>query len=105
VILRYNNATSYALAVSLLAERIAAEGSRTLVSALPWPRETRPLSRSETQELQRRLTALGHDTQGVDGIVGPDTRSAVRAFQSSRGMVPDGYVSARLLEAVRGAGG
>jgi len=104
-ILRYNNATSYALAVALLAERIAAEGERTLVSALPWPRGMRPLSRSETKELQRRLTALGHDTGGVDGIVGPDTRAAVRAFQSAAGLTPDGHVSARLLDAVRRTGG
>ena len=105
VILRYNTATSYALAVSLLAERIAAEGERTLVSALPWPRDMRPLSRDEKVELQRRLTALGHDTGGVDGIVGPDTRAAVRAFQQAAGLTPDGHVSARLLEAVRRAGG
>jgi len=105
VILRYNNATSYALAVALLAERIAAEGPVTLVSALPWPRGARPLSRGETEELQRRLSALGHDTGGVDGIVGPDTRDAVRAFQAANGLTPDGYVSTPLLEAVRRAGG
>ena len=105
VILRYNNATSYALAVSLLADRIAADGARSLVSALPWPRGMRPLSRGEKVELQRRLTALGHDTGGVDGIVGPDTRRAVRAFQQAAGLTPDGHVSARLLAAVRRAGG
>ncbi len=62
------------------------------------------LSRSETQELQRRLTDLGYDTQGVDGIVGPNSRAAVRQFQASQGMTPDGYVSVALLEAVRAAG-
>jgi membrane-bound lytic murein transglycosylase B len=62
------------------------------------------LSRSETQELQRRLTGLGYDTQGVDGIVGPNSRAAVRRFQTAQGMTPDGYVSVALLEAVRAAG-
>lgn len=101
VIKRYNNATSYALAVAHLAKRMTG-GPRI---QMPWPRDDRMLSRSEKQELQRRLTALGYDTNGVDGIIGPDSRAAVRAFQQARGMVPDGYVSARILSAVRAAGG
>ena len=100
VIKRYNNATSYALAVSQLAQRI--EGGPAIQA--DWPRGDRMLSRSETQELQRRLTSLGYDTQGVDGIVGPDSRAAVRRFQTDRGLTPDGYVSASLLQAVRAAG-
>ena len=101
VIKRYNNATSYALAVAHLAERIA--GAAPYVAA--WPRGDKMLSRTEKQELQERLTALGYDTRGVDGIIGPNSRSAVRAFQQARGMVPDGYVSSALLDAVRAAGG
>ncbi|MEM6487942.1 MAG: lytic murein transglycosylase [Pseudomonadota bacterium] len=97
VIKRYNNATSYALAVSHLADRI--EGAPPFQA--PWPRDDRALSRDETREVQRLLTARGYDTQGVDGIVGPQTRAAVRAFQSATGKVPDGYVSDRLLDALR----
>ncbi len=100
VIKRYNNATSYALAVSQLAKRIS--GGAGIVG--DWPRGDRMLSHTEAQELQRRLTALGYDTQGVDGIVGPNSRAAVRRFQATRGMTPDGYVSASLLQAVRSAG-
>ncbi len=101
VIKRYNNATSYALAVTYLGERIA---GRSGIQG-GWPTGDRPLSRSEKQELQGRLTALGFDTQGVDGIIGPNSRTAVRQFQVARGLVPDGYVSAGLLQAVRAAGG
>ena len=36
---------------------------------------------AEVQEIQRRLTALGFDTDGTDGRVGRDTMKAVRAFQ------------------------
>ncbi|HKK36261.1 MAG TPA: lytic murein transglycosylase [Paracoccaceae bacterium] len=100
-ILRYNNATSYGLAVSLLASRIA--GAGPLIG--DWPRGDRPLSRAETEEMQRRLTALGHDTGGTDGIVGPMTRAAIRGFQDARGLTPDGYASAELLERLRAAGG
>jgi membrane-bound lytic murein transglycosylase B len=103
VIRRYNNATSYALAVALLAEEI--DGRRGASRGLGWPRGERPLSRSETEALQRALTGLGFDTGGADGIVGPNTRAAVRAFQEARGLTPDGYVTAALLEAVRAAGG
>ncbi|MEM8596170.1 MAG: lytic murein transglycosylase [Pseudomonadota bacterium] len=97
VIKRYNNATSYALAVAHLAERL--DGGGPFVAS--WPRDDRALSRNETEELQRLLTARGFDTDGVDGIVGPNTRGAVRAWQAANGRVPDGYVSGTLLESLR----
>ncbi len=100
VIKRYNNATSYALAVAHLGERIS--GGAPFVQS--WPRTDRALSRTEKQELQRRLTSLGFDTDGIDGIIGPNSRAAVRRFQTASGLTPDGYVSASLLEAVRAAG-
>ena len=101
VIKRYNNSTSYALAVAKLADRI--KGGPGIKAA--WPRGDRPLSRTEKKDLQQRLTALGYDTQGVDGIIGPNSRKAVRGFQQANGLLPDGYVSASLLEAVHRAGG
>ncbi|MEM9099545.1 MAG: lytic murein transglycosylase [Pseudomonadota bacterium] len=100
VIKRYNNATSYALAVAHLADRIGGDGP----FLADWPRADRALSRGEKEELQRRLTALGYDTQGADGIIGPNSRAAVRAFQRANGLIPDGYVSGTLLDRVRGAG-
>lgn len=102
VIKRYNNATSYALAVALLGERIAGRPGRITA---PWPRDDRPLSRSEAIDLQTRLTGLGHDTKGTDGIIGPNTRNAVRGFQVAAGVLPDGYVSTALLARVRQAAG
>jgi len=105
VIKRYNNATSYALAVALLAGQIDDSISFGARVAMDWPRADRPLTRDETEELQRRLTALGYPTDGIDGIVGPNTRGAIRGFQADKEMVPDGYLSAALLARVRGAGG
>ncbi|MEM7544103.1 MAG: lytic murein transglycosylase [Pseudomonadota bacterium] len=101
VIKRYNNATSYAMAVGHLGDRIAGKGA----FQASWPRGDRPLSRSEKQDMQRRLTQLGFDTQGVDGIIGPNSVKAIRGFQSSRGMVPDGYASSGLYDALRAASG
>ncbi len=101
VIKRYNNATSYALAVGHLADRIAGGGPFRGA----WPRGDRPLSRTEKEEMQTRLTRLGFDTRGADGVVGPDTRAAIRAWQTARGQPADGYDSAALLEALRREGG
>ena len=101
VIKRYNNATSYALAVGHLGDRIM--GGPPIRAS--WPRADKPLSRSQKAELQERLTRLGYDTRGADGIIGPNTQEAIRAFQRARGMIPDGYESLALLEAVRAAGG
>ncbi|MHA6963597.1 murein transglycosylase [Zobellella denitrificans] len=97
VIRRYNNATSYAMAVGHLGDKLAGGGEfRT-----PWPRHERALSRVEKEELQRRLTARGFDTRGADGVIGPNTISAIRAFQQSRGQVADGYASESLLKQLR----
>lgn len=41
-------------------------------------------------DLQRRLAALGFAPGPIDGIYGPQTTSAVRAFQHSRGIAADG---------------
>lgn len=97
VIRRYNNATSYALAIGHLADRIA--GGGPIVAS--WPRGERALSRAEKEEMQTLLTRLGHDTEGTDGIVGPNTRSAIRAYQAARGLPADGFESAALLQRLR----
>ena len=88
---------SYALAVSHLADRIRDKGE----IHSPWPRGDRPLRGEEIRDLQRMLSEIGFDSNGVDGILGPNTRDAVRDFQESEGRIPDGYVSAELIESVR----
>jgi len=101
---RYNNATSYALAVAMLAGELDPSANHGLSRTMTWPRNDRPLSRDETIELQERLTGLGFPTEGADGIIGPNTRAAIRRFQAANGLVPDGYVSAALLERLRQGG-
>lgn len=93
VIKRYNNATSYALAVGHLADRLKGFGG----FRSGWPRDLQPLTRDQVRDLQTRLTQRGFNTDGVDGRIGPNTRAAIRAFQSSIGVVPDGYASTALL--------
>ena len=55
----------------------------------------------ERRDLQTRLTAAGSNTGGADGKIGPKTLAAVRAFQRSIGMVPDGYPSLEILKRLR----
>ncbi|WP_107852954.1 lytic murein transglycosylase [Oceanimonas marisflavi] len=97
VIKRYNNATAYAMAVGHLADKIA--GGSDFNRA--WPRHERALSRAEKQELQQRLTEQGFDTKGADGVIGPNTMTAIRAWQQAHGLTADGYASASLLNRLR----
>lgn len=97
VIRAYNAADAYAIAVGHLSDRL--RGGAPLAS--DWPRDERVLTAAERQELQALLTAAGFDTQGVDGRIGPNTVAAIRAFQASRGLLPDGFPTATLLSALR----
>lgn len=97
VILKYNAADAYVIGVGHLADRIA--GGHAIQTG--WPKEDRPLSFAETSEMQNRLTAAGFDTVGVDGFMGPNTTGAIRAFQVSQGMIPDGYASYEILRRLK----
>ncbi|NRF67334.1 lytic murein transglycosylase [Aquincola sp. S2] len=93
-ILRYNNATSYALAVGLLAQRLA-DGPGVQA---PWPRELTALTRSQMMALQTALNRRGFDSGPVDGLMGPATRSGIRWYQRSIGVPADGYPTPDLLQ-------
>ncbi len=97
VIERYNTADAYVIGVGHLADRIRGDGP----IETPWPRGERALGFSERRELQQRLTEAGFTTQGVDGRIGPNTVDAIRSFQQSAGLVPDGYASEDLLRRLR----
>ena len=96
-ILRYNNSDNYALGVAFLGERIAGrpgiQGS--------WPRNDRPLSTAERQEIQQRLRAKGFYDGEIDGLFGSGTMEAVASYQKSIGATPDGYPTSILLGQLR----
>ncbi len=93
----YNTADAYVIGVGHLADRIT--GAAAIQGK--WPRGDRALNYDERIELQERLTGKGFDTKKIDGKIGPLTIDAVRRYQASIGLVPDGYASLRLLERLR----
>ena len=96
----YNPANTYALAIVHLGDRIRGEGE----FVQPFPGGERTPTLAEVQEIQRRLTALGFDTDGTDGRVGRETMLAVRAFQRKVGLEPaDGYAGIKVLVRLRQA--
>ena len=94
VLLRYNTAPAYALAVGHLSQRFfgAAPFERD------WPQADRPLRPVEIAELQRRLRIAGYDTGDIDGVLGRQTIAAVREYQKDRGLAADGFATPGLLE-------
>ncbi|MDJ1015502.1 MAG: lytic murein transglycosylase [Paracoccaceae bacterium] len=97
VIERYNTADAYVIGVGHLSDRIAGAGP----IRAGWPRDDRNLRFAEKKEMQQLLTKRGFDTDGVDGIIGPNTIAAIRRFQSSLGLIPDGYASFDILKRLR----
>lgn len=53
------------------------------------------------QWLQSRLTAHGFPVGQIDGVIGPITTAAIKAFQSSRGLEPNGMANTATVEALR----
>ena len=48
--------------------------------------------------LQQALSREGFSSGEPDGLMGPATRAAVRAYQRSLGLAADGFPSAELLQ-------
>jgi len=97
VIMKYNPAEAYAMAIGHLADRL--RGGSEFVQN--WPRYERVLSRAERYELQQLLAQHGFNVGDPDGQLGSRTRAALREYQARSGQVPDGFASASILEQLR----
>ena len=98
VIMKYNPAEAYALAIGHLADRLRGGGGSFVQ---PWPREERVLTLDERYEMQQLLARRGFDAGEPDGLLGPRTRLAICNFQASIGEIPDGFASSGLLDRLR----
>ncbi|PVA09912.1 lytic murein transglycosylase [Pelagivirga sediminicola] len=98
VIERYNKADAYVIGVGHLSDRL--KGGPAIQGE--WPRHYHPISSAQKKDIQTRLQSRGFAVQKIDGIIGPNTIDAIRAFQQSAGLRADGYPSQELLKALGG---
>lgn len=97
VLLHYNQAPAYALSVGHLADLMMGYGP----FSKPWPTDEDRLSFNQRRELQRRLVSEGLLDGDVDGVIGPATLKAVKAYQRKKGLAVDGFPSLTLLKMLR----
>ncbi len=97
VILRYNNAQSYAIGVGHLSDRL--RGAGPLRAA--FPPDAAGMRIEDRAALQQRLTATGYDTGGADGVIGAKTNAAIAKYQAANGLAVTGQPSMDLLARLR----
>jgi len=97
VITRYNNSENYVIGVGHLSDRLRGGGPVRGT----FPPDAQGMTLADRQEVQRRLTAAGFDTQGSDGVIGPNTRAAITAYQTRNGLAVTGAPSRELLARLR----
>ena len=90
VIRVYNNSSSYALGVSLLAKKLPVAMILFNLGHVMNSHYHAPKS-----SIYKNLTAQGYDTQGIDGVAGSNTRQAFARWQAANGQIPDGFISQR----------
>lgn len=99
VIMRWNRSLLYGLAVSILSERLVGRPGMTAIQTWDEP----PLAATDIVEMQDVLRRLGHYPDPSDGLVGPKTRAAIRAYQGASGLPQDGFPDQDLLGRLRAA--
>ncbi|MFV0276510.1 MAG: lytic murein transglycosylase [Parahaliea sp.] len=93
IIMRWNTSQSYALAVGLLADRLAGAPAGHYGDPA-----AQPLRIAELQLAQQVLLEAGYDPGTPDGILGSRTRAALRAFQLEAQLPADGYPDRTTLD-------
>lgn len=92
----WNRSIFYAISIGHLTDRFTGG-----VAIQNMPTNERALSRDEVIELQQRLNEIGLNAGPADGILGSQTRSAIREFQQQNQLPMDGYASFDVLKALR----
>ena len=97
VILRYNNAENYAIGIGHLSDRL--RGGPPVQGT--FPPDKQGMTIADRQELQRRLTAKGFDTEGSDGVIGKKTVAAISGYEAAQGLPVTGEPTLILLNRLR----
>src|SRR4030088_3214585 len=93
----WNNSLIYSATAGYLATRIAG-GAPMRQSAAP----VAQLPFNELREMQQLLVRAGFNVGKVDGVMGQQSRSAVKAMQIKYGLPADSWPTAELLARMRG---
>jgi len=101
--LAYNPGQAYALALGFLSDALAT--GIDPVAGATWPVDEPALTRDQKVELQTLLLERGFDPGAPDGVLGRRTRAALREYQRTIGVPPDGFPTVTLLERLRQTGG
>jgi membrane-bound lytic murein transglycosylase B len=99
VIMTWNLSKSYALSVGLLANKLV--GAKGIQSFQSEQTKEKPYSITEMKELQSQLNLLGFETGEPDGIWGPKSRDAIRAFQLQHQLIADGYPNKSVFSTIK----
>ena len=94
----WNNSLIYSTTAAYLAARIA--------GAAPMRQPTAPVAQlpfNEIKELQQLLVRAGFNVGKVDGVLGQQSRIAVKTMQVKYGLLADSWPTAELLARMRGA--
>ena len=96
VIMQWNLSKNYALSVGILADKLVGGKGVSSVKA------AKPLlfSRVQMQQLQAKLNELGFETGKPDGIWGPNSRKAIRAFQIEKDLIADGFPNREVFQSL-----
>ena len=95
----WNNSLIYATTAGYLATRIA--------GSPPMRQPAQPVAQlqfNEMKELQQLLVRAGFNVGKVDGVLGQQSRVAVKAMQQKYGLPADSWPTAELLARMRGPG-
>jgi lytic murein transglycosylase len=93
----WNNSLIYSTTAAYLASRIA--------GAAPMRRPTAAVAQlpfTEIKELQQLLVRAGFDVGKVDGVLGQQSRTAIKAMQIKYGLPADSWPTAELVARMRG---
>ncbi|MBE6449124.1 MAG: lytic murein transglycosylase [Alphaproteobacteria bacterium] len=97
VIKRWNLSDSYALAVCILADKIVNRSSLD-VDALPIKPD---LKNDDISFVQKVLKKQGFYNGNIDGILGKDTKKAIKSYQKNNNLVADGFLSESLISSFK----
>ena len=97
-IMRWNNSILYAISIGHLADRL---GGAAPIS-IGHPKNYLRVSVEKVKEIQARLNSMGFSAGKPDGVVGKNTRSAIRDFQKLENMPADGHITINLWKRIVG---